>query len=130
MEFGQTVHCTAYIKPSGNFYEVNPAKNNEDDFPECYFWAAGAEKGVEVEDFHVCDRFKTVQADFTGLFVGLTTLNTKITAEYFDGPYVVPYFRTQTENPAQFALVYYASNKKRLVPLDAITAAEGRCNDG
>lgn len=116
--FGQWIGCTAYIKRSGNCYEVKPAQ--EDSFPECYFWAAGADEGVPVEDFHECERFKTVNRDFEGIFVGVTELCTKILAEYFDGPYTLPYFKTQTTTPEKFAVVYYADNKKRLVPLWAI----------
>ena len=124
--FGQQVKCTEYVKRSGNAYELRPAKHFEDDFPECYFWAAGSEKGVEVEDFHECERFNTVKQNFTGIFVGVTTLNTKITVEYYEDGYTMPYFRTQTTTPEKFAVVYYSSNKKRLVPLSAIHVLDGK----
>lgn len=125
--FGQLVRCAAYIKRSGNAYEVRPAKHFEDDFPECCFWAAGAEEGVPVEDYHECERFKTVNREFEGIFVGVTVLNTKITVEYYEDGYTMPYFRTETTNPEKFAVVYYANNKKRLVPLGAIKNGRGEC---
>ena len=118
--FGNLVYCTAYIKPSGHHYEVKPMKYSEEDYPECYFWAAGAEEGIPVEDFHMCSRFKTIKKNFAGICVGATRLNTIISAEYCDNQYGYDFFRTESLQPAEFAVVYYSPNKKRIVPMDAI----------
>lgn len=123
--FGQWIKCTAYIKPSGNSYAIFSEDRTQDEFPACVFWAHGAEEGVDVEDYHECQRFKTVNREFEGIFVGVTVLNTKILAEYCDDCYSKPHFRTQTTTPEKFAIVYYANNKKRLVPLWAIKNGRG-----
>lgn len=123
--FGQWIRCTAYIKPSGNAYVLHNDRSEVVEFldlPMCVYRENGATDGVEVEDFHECERFRTVKRDFDGIFVGTTVLNTKITAERHDHPYSGSYFMTETKCPEKFAVVYYANNKKRLVPLAEIQA--------
>jgi hypothetical protein len=123
--FGQWISCTAYIEHSHNHYEIYPEEYTQDHCPECVFWAAGSNEGVDVEDFHECERFKTVNHEFEGIFVGFTVLNTKILAEYCDDPYSKPCYRTQTTTPEKFAIVYYGNNRKRIVPLGAIRNGRG-----
>ena len=120
MIFGNRVRCSAYIKPSGNHYEITPAEDTEDGACYCAYWPGGADEGVDVDDFHGCERFKTVEADFSGIFVGTTVLCTQLNAEYIDDLYARPGYRTYCDHPERFAVVYYASNRKRLVPLDRI----------
>ena len=117
-ELGQKVVCSAYIKKSKNHYET--LKDRE----ECEFWAGGADEGVTVEDFHICDKFVTVPAPFKGIYVGTTILTTKILAEYHDPPYGGSGFRFSSEEPRPLAVVYFADNQKRLVPMDAIWSLE------
>lgn len=114
MTLGDRVFCTAYIKPAKNHYEIG-----NDDFPGCTYWACGASEGLEVEDFHSCERFKTVDASFSGVYVGETMLCTRLNAEYWDDSYRSRY-RTFCDTPQRFAVVYYGNNKKRLVPIDKI----------
>lgn len=120
MKLGDRVRCTGYVKRSGNHYEILTGKETESGAPACAYWPAGASEGTEVEDFHVCDRFVTKKANFSGVYVGTTTLCVRLNAEYEDGPYTAPCFRTYHDQPEKFAVVYYADNKKRLVPLDMV----------
>ncbi len=120
MKLGDWVRCTGYIKRSGNHFEVLDGKDTESGFPSCVYWSAGATEGTDVEDYHICDRFVVKKATFSGVYVGTTTMCVKLNAEYEDGPYAAPHFRTYSDTPEKFAVVYYADNKRRLVPLDMI----------
>ena len=122
MMFGERVRCTGYLVTSHNHYEIGQQTATAGDIPCCSYWANGATEGVGVEDFHTCDRYRTVDADFSGIFVGETTRCTKICVEYTKNPYGKDYFRTYCDCPAKFAVVFYANNKKRVVPLDRIEA--------
>lgn len=118
MKLGDRVRCTGYIRKSGNRYEILKATETENGVPACAFWPAGTSEAVEVEDYHVCDRFVTKKANFSGVYVGTTTLCVRLVAEYEDGPYTLPCFRTYHDQPKKFAVVYFANNRRRLVPLD------------
>lgn len=131
--FGQLVKCAAFIKPSGNFYAVNNGTEVEDflGIPQCAYWEHGASEGVTVEDFHECNRFKIIRKEFSGIFVGTTVRNTRVSVELNDHPYSGSHFITETTRPEKFAVVYFANNKKRLVPLTEIEVLEmGACKDG
>lgn len=126
-ESGQRVECDGYIKKSGNYYEVIPANKTIDHIEHCTYCRAGSlldEEVEEVEDWHSCERYKTVQKKFTGIYVGTTWRCTIINASYDDPPYRKERFYFQIESPKPFAVVYYAKNKKRLVPMDMIHAEE------
>lgn len=113
---GQKVRCHGYIKKSGNHFETDdPTGKNQ---ISCTYWQAGASEGEIVDDFRSCDRFVTVEADFEGVFVGTTWRNTMLTAEWQTPPYTAEYIGFYTEKPTPFGVVYYAYNKKRLVPMD------------
>lgn len=120
MKLGDRVRCTGYVKRSGNHYEIMTGKETESGAPACAYWPAGASEGTEVEDFHACNRFVMKKANFSGVYVGTTTLCVRLNAEYEEGPYTAPCFRTYHDLPEKFAVVYYADNKKRLVPLDMV----------
>lgn len=115
MKLGDRVSCTAYIKPARNHYFVR----NHDEFPECTYFECGDDEGLAVEDFHSCERFKTVDARFSGVYVGETTLCTRLNAEYWSDGYCCG-FRTFCDEPRKFAVVYYANNRKRLAPIDKL----------
>lgn len=106
---------------SHNYYEILPAAKTEDGFPACFFRNAGDDDGVEVEDYHSCEKLNRVACkEFSGICVGTTTLCTRLNAEYEEHPYKGEFFRAYSDTPEQFAVVYYADNKKRIVPLDRI----------
>lgn len=121
MKLGDRVECTAYVRRSKNYYEMS--KGVYGGFEDCVYWEYGSDKGVDVENCHSCDRFRLVEHKFSGIFVGMTTLNTRINADYEEPPYGPSGFVTYCDRPQEFAVVYYADNKKRLVPLDRIDVA-------
>lgn len=116
-EFGEKVSCSAYIKSSGNCYEKATAS-------ECLCWERGAESGIVVEDCHSCERYKTIEKEFCGIYVGTTTLCTQLNAEYYEDKYGGSGFLTYCDEPEKFAVVYYANNKKRIVPIDKVEVAK------
>lgn len=123
-ELGQRVICSAYVKKSGNHYETG---KDRDTF--CEFWAAGANESELVEDFHSCDLFVRIPASFRGVYVGTTHRATRLTVEYDEPPYGRDGFYFSKDDDKPFAIVYYADNKKRLVPMDAIWAYEEEQNN-
>lgn len=116
-KLGQKVVCSAYVKRTGNHFETG-------DGSCCYYWEKGATEGVLVEDFHYCEKFERVPKPFAGVYVGTTRLCTRLLAEWYDNPYGVDGFRFSGENPMPFAVIYFADNQKRLVPIDAIWSQE------
>ena len=134
--FGQMIKCSAYIKHSGNSYMLftddvrNTPFSKEIDIPMCSYWENGTSVGAEVEDYHECERFSVIPKEFSGVYVGTTTLNSKISAEHHDDPYSGEHYKIETRDPKKYAIVYYASGKKRLVPLENIEAWNRRWKDG
>lgn len=120
LRLGDRVACTAYIRPSGNHFELDNSKK----WPTAYYWANGAEAGVEVDGYLVCDKFVTKETRFTGVFVGWTQLCTELMCESGQDYNGNEFFACRSENPQDFAIVYYAENKKRLVPMDKIEAVK------
>lgn len=118
-ELGQRVICSAYVKKSGNHYETDEARNTF-----CEFWAAGATEAVIVEDFHSCNLFVRIPASFRGVYVGTTHRATRLSVEYDEPPYGKDGFYFSKDEARPFAIVYYADNKKHLVPMDAIWSEE------
>lgn len=55
---------------------------------------------------------------------GTTWLCTELFCEWNDPPYGRSGFQCSSINPKPFAIVYYAENKKRLVPMDSIEKVE------
>ncbi len=122
MKLGDSVQCTGYIKKSGNYFRITEAKDSPDKVPTCIYVPAAGED-IQVEDWHGCDRYIVKAANFRGVHVGTTTLCTRLNAEFEQHPYSGEYYRTYCDQPKDFAIVYYADNKKRLVPLDRIEVA-------
>lgn len=123
LALGDKVRCEAYIKPSGNRYIIASERETEFGVASCYYWENGASESVEVEDCHSCNRYRIIEKAFSGVYVGTTTLCTRINAEGWDDSYGNSGFRTHCDEPKKFAIVYYADNKKRLVPIDKIKEA-------
>lgn len=115
LSLGDMVVCNAYIKPSGRYFEIHNGAE-----PSAYLWEKGQTGGKEVDCFESCDKYETKTAVFTGVFVGVTLLCTELYCELYDHPYYGSKYQCSSEKPKPFAIVYYASNKKRLVPMDCI----------
>ena len=129
MRIGDRVHCTKYVERikqgisvmdySGIFEEETPRKE------VVYFDTEKQElASIPYEDFTdvTVDKFKTVEKEFDGIYVGKTYLATKLTATYETSPYGEDYIRFESECVKSFAVVYYGNNRKRLVPIDCVKA--------
>nr|DAP80431.1 MAG TPA: hypothetical protein [Caudoviricetes sp.] len=123
-ELGDLVHCTRYIRKSGNRYEVIPAEKTQDGIELALFIERGAKEPVEIYDSHVCDSIRFVDKQFDGVFVGTTTISTKLSCEYNEPAYGFAGWRFEKYNPIKVAIVYFARGQKRLVPLDSISPME------
>ena len=58
------------------------------------------------------------------IFVGVTWLCTELFCEWNEPPYGRSGFQCSSVKPKPFAIVYYAENKKRLVPMDSVEKVE------
>ena len=115
LSLGDMVVCNAYIRPSGNHFEIDNG-----DARKALLWEKEATEGREIEDYESCQKFVTKTTLFTGVFVGVTWLCTELFCEWNEPPYGRSGFQCSSINPKPFAIVYYAENKKRLVPMDSI----------
>lgn len=116
LRLGDRVSCSAYIRRSGKYFEVHNGPE-----PIAYLCDKGnVFDGEQVDGYETCDRYTTETDSFTGVYVGTTTLCTSIVCEWHDGPYEREGYRCMLINPKLFAIVYYAENKKRLVPMESI----------
>ena len=102
MKLGDWVHCTRCIRKTGNHYEVIPAENTMDD----------------------CERIKFVDMQFDGVYVGTTTVCRRLECSYETPLYGKEGYRFEKYDPIEAAIVYYAQNHKRLVPLDSLQQKE------
>ena len=117
---GDMVVGSAYIRKSGNRYEYDGQE------PTMLIFRRPSGEGVEIEDCHSCDRFKEVEAHFGGVYVGTTTLCTRLNAEWRGNQIGEEVVYTYCDAPERFAVVYYANNKKRYVPLNKLGVDESR----
>lgn len=120
IRFGDWVICDAYVIKSGKSISVA-----DEEFPMLIDSEAAEATEIEAEDFFTVERYHTKQSRFGGIFVGTTTKQTRIVAEYFDDTYTSGW-RVTTDTPQTFAVVYYGNNKKRYVPLDKLRKQEIR----
>lgn len=124
MKLGDKVKCAGYITASKNYYETERNFQGKDIIPFCIFHEHGKSEGINIDEPHCCDRFKFVIKYFTGIFVGTVVLNTILNAEYEEPCYGKSHYHTYTNSPKKYAIVYYANNKRRYVPLDMVTEIE------
>lgn len=130
MKIGDKVHCTAYVERRGQgisvmdyspFYEVL-----DEEVPRKEVVYFDTEKNdiasIPYDEFEyvTVDKFKTIEKKFDGIYVGTTRLATKLSATYETPPYGNDYIRFESECVKPFAVVYYANNRKRLVPIDCV----------
>lgn len=125
MKIGDKVHCIAYIKRAGHGINVVERSPFDDDTEKdvVYFdTAKNARSSIPYEEFTdvTVDKFKIVEKEFDGIYVGTTRLATKLTATYETPPYGNDYIRVESECVKKFAVVYYANNRKRLVPIECL----------
>lgn len=113
---GDMVVCDAYARPTRSYFNIYKDEDGE----HAVLVKRGENSAKEVDGYESCEKFETVEALFTGVFVGTTILNTELICEWEDAPYVNSGFYCTSVNPKPFAVVYYALNRKRLVPIDHV----------
>ena len=117
MKLGDRVKCDGYIKKTGCNFIFS------EDRTECCLWEKNKSEAVQVEGCQSVEKFRIINTTFYGVYVGTTSLCTVLTAEYGATRYGFELnegFFAYSKKPRKFAVVYYANNKKRLVPLDMI----------
>ena len=128
MKIGDRVHCTAYVERTGQGISVLDLTDFtllENDLPPEKMVCYCENNKVITIPFHeftdvTIDKFKTIKKEFDGVYVGITRLTTKLSATYETPPFGNDYVRFQSECVEPFAVVYYANNRKRLVPIDCM----------
>lgn len=137
MKIGDKVHCTAYVKKSGHggisIFDCSPffdfIEGSEDGLQHrlvSYYDDIKRDfVNIPYEEFTdaTIDRFKSIEKEFDGIYVGTTSIPTKISAIYeeWGGGGSIRFKKICFE---KFAVVYYANNKKRLVPIDCVKGGE------
>ncbi len=124
MKLGDWVRCTRYISKSGNRYEIVPAEKTINNTETALYYERGVKEPVGVEDFHDCERVRFVDKQFDGVYVGTTTICRRLQCSYEEPEYGRDGYYLEKYDPITAAIVYYAQNKKRLVPLDSIQRRE------
>lgn len=132
MKIGDKVRCTAYVEKTGqgiSILDLTSFARIDNDLP-CEKMVCYLENGKVIKiPFHeftdaTIDKFKTIEKEFDGIYVGTTRLTTKLMATYETPPYGNDYVRFESECYKEFAVVYYANNRKRLVPVDCMKGCE------
>ena len=132
MKLGDKVHCTAYAqKMSGgvNIFDFShiPFKEEEKATRTISYYDSQKKEFVYIDekDFTdaVVEKFCVIEKEFDGIYVGTTKIATQIEA-VFEYSGVGNYIQCRSVNRKDFAIVYYASGKKRLVPIEYVKERE------
>lgn len=121
LPIGTKVRCKSYIKKSGCHFVVYNKDVTESGEEEIEA-VIGTEPLDNITEELVTNYissvplYNTVEKEFTGVYVGTTFKATTLVAEYMDDTYH-QWWQFRRENGKQFAVVYYANNRKRLVDL-------------
>lgn len=133
MKLGDKVHCTAYaertkrginvVDTSPFFIRLNGVDSSLSHKAVSYYDENKKDiVSIPFGEFTdaTIDKFKIVEKEFDGIYVGTTRLATKLSATYETPPYGNDYIRFESECVKSFAVIYYANNRKRLVPIDCV----------
>lgn len=129
MKIGDKVHCTAFVKRTGHgisVIDISPFVEFSGKEVAYFDTEKNEMVSIPYSEFTdaTVDKFKTIEKEFDGIYVGTTRLATKLTAIYETPPYGKDYIRFESECVKPFAVVYYANNRKRLVPIDCVKGGE------
>lgn len=117
LALGDMVVCDAYARPTNCYFNIYKDEDGE----HAVLVKNGENSAEEVNGYESREKFETIETLFTGVFVGTTVLNTELLCEWDDAPYGgLSGFNCTSVNPKKFAVVYYALNRKRLVPIDHV----------
>jgi hypothetical protein len=138
MKIGDKVHCTAYVERSRHGISImdytpfdDPFGGLADDVPCKEIVYFDVEKkdiaSIPYNEFTdvTVDKFKTIEKEFDGIYVGTTRLATKLTAIMGEVSNGKEFVRFYSECFKRFAVVYYANNRKRLVPIECLKGGAG-----
>lgn len=53
LRLGDRVSCSAYIRPSGRYFEIHNGAE-----PSAYLWEKGQTEGKEVDGFESCEKYR------------------------------------------------------------------------
>jgi hypothetical protein len=128
MKIGDRVHCTAYVERTGqgiSVLDLTSFERIDNDLPSEKMVCYCENSKVVTIPFHeftdaTIDKFKTIAKEFDGIYVGTTRLATKLTATYETPVCGNDFIVFESECFEKFAVVYYANNRKRLVPVDCV----------
>lgn len=122
LPIGTKVRCKSYIKKSGCHFVVYNKDVTESGEEEIEA-VIGTEPLDNITEELVTNYissvplYNTVEKEYEGIYVGTTFKATTLVAEYMDDTYH-QWWQFKRENGKQFAVVYYANNRKRLVDLE------------
>ena len=120
MKLGDKVKCTGYITKTGLWFKVYPKKETPENICDVCVLVDQDGKEDEIDSWARCDKYIVKSKLFTGIYVGITNKYTKFDADYVENEYSDDGWIFSSVSPQKFAVVYYAENKKRLVPLDMV----------
>lgn len=122
LPIGTKVKCKSYVKKSGCHFVLYP-KNTTVSGQEEIEAVKGVKpldditKELETNYMASIPLFDIVKKEFEGIYVGITSRAIILTTEYMDDTYH-QWWQFRRERSKQFAIVYYANNRKRLVPIE------------
>ena len=122
LPIGTKVKCKSYVKKSGCHFVVytkDVTESGEEEIEAVRGTEPLDDITEELENNYIASLplFDTVEKEFTGVYVGTTFKATILVAEYMDDTYH-QWWQFRRENGKQFAVIYYANNRKRLVDLE------------
>jgi hypothetical protein len=128
MKIGDKVHCTKYVerrRQGISVMDYSPFVSILDEGAprkEVVYYDTEKRETVSIpyNEFTdaTIDKFKTIEKEFDGIYVGTTHLTTKLSATYEEwggGDFI----EFRSKDVKKFAVVYYGNNKKDLFRLIA-----------
>lgn len=123
MKLFDKVKCHGFLQKAKDGIMISHAPNSDS-------WIAITVDGEEIKDLSSCEGdyvektyFKIKKRNFSGVIVGFKDVVTKgiIGTDWDDNPYCEHgYCFKQATETIKCAVVYYANNKKHIVPIDLI----------
>lgn len=128
LPIGTKVKCKSYIKKSGCHFVVynkDVTESGEEEIEAVKGTESLDEITEELENNYIASvpLYDTVEKEYEGIYVGITFKATTLVAEYMDDTYH-QWWQFRRENGKYFAVIYYANNRKRLVPIEDCEVVE------
>lgn len=122
LPIGTKVKCKSYVIKTGCHFVVYPknvTESGEEEIEAVKGTEPLDEVTAELETNYIASvpLYNTIEKEYEGIYVGTTFKATTLSAEYMDDTYH-QWWQFRRENGKQFAVIYYANNRKRLVNLE------------